>query len=102
LQNGFNGNVNAALLQNNALFVAGDFTAYRGQPASANYIAKIDATTGALDTGFTPSGPSVPTYIGSLAVYRTGLMVGGDFRGCIGAVCFSNAVRVNTTTRIPE
>lgn len=102
LLNGFNGSVNAVLLQNNALYVGGEFTAYRGQPASANYIAKIDATTGGLDTAFTPSGPSVPTYIGALALYRTGLMVGGDFRGCIGAVCFSNAVRVNRTTRVPE
>ncbi|MBE2247967.1 MAG: hypothetical protein IAE78_00375 [Myxococcus sp.] len=36
----------------NALFIGGDFRKYRGQPA--NFIAKLDATTCALDTAFSP------------------------------------------------
>lgn len=54
---GFNGPVNKVLYSGTSLYVGGAFTSYRG--AVANYLAKIDPTTGVLDTTFTQAtGPN--------------------------------------------
>lgn len=48
---GFDGSVAKVLYSGGSLFVGGSFTTYRG--SAANYLAKLNPTTGALDTTFT-------------------------------------------------
>jgi hypothetical protein len=89
LNTGFNAPVYQILLVNNALYVGGVFTAYKGQPAYA--LAKLDATTCALDTTFTqsmgfgggfpnnPSLPPGPTWVVAMAANGSSLFIGGSF-----------------------
>jgi Domain of unknown function (DUF5122) beta-propeller len=79
--------VYSIVLQDNSLYVGGFFTTYRGQPAEL--LAKLDATTGDLDTTFTqPQGFSYSTFspvyiskqvVATLAITPGALYVGGTF-----------------------
>jgi hypothetical protein len=77
----------ALALSGNSLYVGGFFTSYRGQPVTA--LAKLDTTTGALDTnfnqatGFTGSALSGydPMGVTALTLTPTALYVGGNFTG---------------------
>ena len=59
------------------LFAAGAFTTYGG--AAASYIAKLNASTGALDTTFDPGGAGFDGSVQSIALSGTSLFVGGSF-----------------------
>jgi hypothetical protein len=86
---GFDAPVYKILLVNNALYVGGVFTSYKGQPAYA--LAKLDATTCALDTTFTqsmgfgggfpnnPSLPPGPTWVEAIAASGSSLFIAGSF-----------------------
>lgn len=78
--NGMDGPVMALAGSPGALFVGGDFSAYRGVSNSANRVAKLNPTTGALDTTFSPSGTNGFDYdVASFAIVGNSLFVGGDF-----------------------
>jgi trimeric autotransporter adhesin len=77
---GFNYGANALALAGSSLYVGGNFTSYNGSPAW--FLAKLDPTTGVLDTTFTQAtggGDSVNTLAtvgsevvagGAIATYR--------------------------------
>ena len=89
LNTGFDAPVLEIVLFNNALYVGGQFTSYKGLPAHG--LAKLDATTCALDTTFTQStgfaGTSstdpfqyvLPTYVAAVAASGSSLYVIGNF-----------------------
>ena len=80
--------------------MGGGFTAYRGVADSANRIAKLDLTTGALDTTFSP--PSANGFNGdvpALTVSGTSLYVGGGFTAYRGVANSANRIaKLNLST----
>ena len=77
-----------------ALYVGGDFTAYKGVASSANRLAKLDLVTGAIDTTFSPVGPTANGFDGqvsALGVSGTSLLVGGNFTSYRGAAGSAHA-----------
>ncbi len=85
---GFGGTVNALAVSSTSLYVGGAFTAYRGVAASAQYLAKIDLTSGNLDTTFTTNNSGFNGAVLSLALNSTSIYVGGsftDYRGVVSA-----------------
>lgn len=80
---GFDDWVYALAVSGDSLYVGGGFTTYRG--ASANHIAKLDTTTGALDQVFSPSATngftasSGSTAVLTLAVAGSSVFAGGQF-----------------------
>jgi Domain of unknown function (DUF5122) beta-propeller len=72
---GFNGNVRALLQTGTTIYAAGDFTTYRGE--TANYLAKINALTCALDTVFSGVGTDGP--VSALALNGSALYMVGEF-----------------------
>lgn len=104
-QNGFDANARALIVTDTALYVGGDFTAYRGVVNSANRLAKLDAATGAIDPAFNPAGAATngfaSGYVASLFLANDRLYVGGSFssyRG--GANNARNLAKVETTNGI--
>jgi hypothetical protein len=96
--NGFNGNVVSALtVAANSLYVGGDFTAYRGVASSANRIAKLDLTTGAIDTTFSPpgAGNGFDQPVLALAATSTALYVGGSFQGYRSSFVANHVAKLN-------
>ncbi|MBE2247966.1 MAG: delta-60 repeat domain-containing protein [Myxococcus sp.] len=86
--NGFDSDVYALAVSGDALFVGGDFSAYRGVAGSANALARLDAVSGAIDTTFSPPGATANGFDSSvyaLAVNGGALFVGGDFTTRYGA-----------------
>jgi hypothetical protein len=63
--NGFGGPVNALVVANGSLYVGGSFDTYRGAVGAARNIAKLDLSSGALDSRFSHSAP---LEVASLAV----------------------------------
>jgi hypothetical protein len=78
---GFDGNANAVLLVGNALYAAGDFTHYQGQPAVR--IAKLDATNGAPDAVFTQA-TGFEASVSGLAASASEIYASGIFRSYRG------------------
>ncbi len=77
---GFNGAVKALATDGTSLFVGGSFTQYRFATygaTSANYLAKLDMTSGNLDQVFTSSGAN-----GGFNNNVNGLVVSGDITVC--------------------
>ena len=71
----FDGSVLALALVGNSLYVGGVFTSYQNQPAGN--LAKVDATTGILDTGFTQvTGVGGP--VAALAIAGGNVLAGGN------------------------
>ncbi|MCM2278901.1 MAG: hypothetical protein NDJ89_12570 [Oligoflexia bacterium] len=80
--NGFDADVNALIINGSSLYVGGQFTDYKGVSRSANYLAKLDLASGAIDTGFSPVGVNLNgfnMYVFSLAINGSSLYVGGAF-----------------------
>ena len=78
--NGFDARLDAIVVSGSSLYVGGLFTAYKGVANSANYVAKLDLTTGALDTTFSPPAANgFNNRVRSLLVSGTTLYAGGDF-----------------------
>lgn len=112
--NGVNGIVFALASSGTSLYLAGGFTAYRGVADSAFDIAKVDLTTGALDTTFSPPGAGLNgftfasaasggTEARALAVSGTSLFVGGIFDSYRGVAASSNALaKLDLTTGAPD
>jgi hypothetical protein len=69
-------------------YVAGAFTSLLGQ--TANYLARVDCTTGAVDTAWNPNpnGEVRAVEVGANSVYAGGVFstIGGQTRANIGAV----------------
>jgi hypothetical protein len=83
---GFDGAVSTLASSGTSLFVGGDFSSYRGVADSANRLAKLDATTGAIDTAFSPPGATTNGFSAGAAVLNilvdgTSLYVGTNGGG---------------------
>jgi hypothetical protein len=76
---GLNGLASAVAVSGNDLYIGGAFTTYKG--LIANRIAKIDATSGALDSTFNPqSGANGAAFnVTSLALNGSDIYIGGVF-----------------------
>jgi hypothetical protein len=100
--NGFNNPVGGALVvAGTSLYVGGSFTAYRGAMSSANNLAKLDLTSGALDTSFSPPGANANGFDGgvsTLAVSGSSLVVGGVFRSYRGTNTTLCGARLDSST----
>jgi hypothetical protein len=95
--NGFDGSVDTLAFANCSLYVGGAFTAYPGAITSAEAIAKLDATSGALDTTFSPSGATANGFDGTvtaLGVSSTTLLCGGTFTAYRGVAASAEALAV--------
>ncbi len=74
---GPNGVLSSVAVSGNALYLGGYFTAFSGSPVA--YLAKLDATTGALDATFAQAaGADAP--VTSLAFAGTSVYAGGFFQ----------------------
>ncbi len=95
---GFDFGVNSLLWSNSSLYVGGAFTSYRG--VSANNLAKLDPTSGALDTAFTqPTGGNDAVY--ALAAVGSQVIAGGRFSTYRGAPA-SNIAKFSLATDEPD
>jgi hypothetical protein len=86
--NGFDAPVSALAAAGSALYVGGSFTAYRGATSSTRRLAKLDVTTGALDTTFSPPGATangIDNTVQALAVSGASLDAGGSFTAYRGS-----------------
>lgn len=85
----------ALAMEAGKLVVGGAFTTYQTSTAVASNIARLDAITGALDTGFnTAAGSGFDDTVNALAVDSSGnLLIGGGFHTYKG-------VTVNHITRL--
>jgi hypothetical protein len=94
--NGFDADTRTMIARGNSIYVGGLFTTYRG--ASANYVAKLDATTGALDTTFDPPGSNgTNSVVQSLLAIAGDIYISGEFTSYRGAP--ANAIaRVDSMT----
>ena len=88
---GFNGSVNGLVVGGTSVYLAGSFTTYQGQPAVR--VAKIDATSGALDSAFTQA-TGLDNTAGTLVSNGTSLFAGGVFRTYRGQLV-SNLAKLN-------
>jgi len=104
---GFEDSVYALAVSGNSLYVGGRFTAYRG--ASANRIAKLDTTTGALDQVFSPSATNgfvsnlfpVEAAVFTLAVAGSSVFAGGQFTDYRGVADSAWAIaKLDATTGV--
>lgn len=82
MANGFDDDVYAIEVANGAVYVGGRFRVYRGVADSANHIAKLNASTGAIDTMFNPQGANANGFdddVYSIRVAGNSVYVGGEF-----------------------
>ena len=78
--NGFDSTVYGLALSGTNLFVGGDFNINKNAASSAQNIAKLDLTSGALDTQFSPSSSNgFNSGVNALVVSGSSLYVGGFF-----------------------
>lgn len=93
---GLDAGVFALVINGTSLYVAGEFSTYRG--ANAGGIAKINTTTGNLDAVFTQAvmfdGPA-----SALAISGTSIYVGGTFTDYRGTTV-ENLVKLDLTTGV--
>ncbi len=78
---GTGGGVRALALASDVLYVGGDFTQYRGIESSANNIAVLNPSSGAIGTIFGAAGGSngFSAPVNAFAFDATSLYVGGEF-----------------------
>ena len=76
-QTGFNDVVSSLAINGSSLYVGGNFTTYRGN-SNVQRLAKIDTTSGQLDTTFTQGG-GFNGLVSMLSVSGTSLIVSGSF-----------------------
>jgi hypothetical protein len=87
------------------LYVGGDFTTYG--TSAANYLAKVDSTTGALDKNFTQSTGFDPTafinlhHVDALSLQDSSLIVGGSFQTYRGAPA-NHVAKIDVATGAPD
>ncbi len=92
---GFNGTVLALEIQDNNLYVGGDFSQYKGIARSR--IAKLNRNTAELDADFDSSSGFEGRQVDAIIYHDGGLVVGGIFSSYQGAA--QNAlVRLNALT----
>jgi hypothetical protein len=83
--NGFNGGfwgVNALAISDNSIYVGGGFSAYKGIANSARNFAKLDITTGEIDTLFSPVGANLNGFnhiVYAIVTHENSVYVGGMF-----------------------
>ena len=92
------GTVKAIAVSGSTVYVGGTFTTIGG--SAKNYLAAVDATTGALSSSFNPA-PNVATSnsISAIAVDATGIYVGGIFSS-IGGASRPKLAALNPTTGV--
>jgi hypothetical protein len=95
---GFDNDVSTLAVAGSSIYAGGRFSSYRGVASSANALAKLDRTSGSIDTAFGPPGPaangfvggalgtidgaitySLPANVFALGVSNGSLAVGGNF-----------------------
>ena len=80
VNNGFNAQINTLIASGSNLYVGGYFTDYRGVANSSNRIAKLNLTSGNLDTTFSPSeNNGFNNIVYSFLVSGTNIYIGGNF-----------------------
>lgn len=85
---GLNNSVYTLGVNNGYVYAGGAFTTYQG--AAANRIAKIHATSGALDTVFNPATSSdngVNSNVRAIGFVGTDVLIGGEFTTWRGVTC---------------
>lgn len=95
---GFNGRVSSLAGHGDSLYVGGAFSSYRG--SSSQKLAKLNITTGNLDTSFTQSIGFNDT-VSVLNLFGNSLYIGGDFTtyrgtGLINRANYIEAVDLQT------
>jgi trimeric autotransporter adhesin len=104
--NGFDATVFALASDGSSLFAGGGFTASRGVAHSANYLAKLDLPSGALDTVFSSPGPTTNGFDSYVSALATGPMpspaifVGGTFQHAYfgGTTAINNLAKLDPVT----
>jgi hypothetical protein len=97
--------VTALVVSGTSLYVGGDFTAYGSN--TARYLAKVDATTGALDQNFTQATGFDPTafinlhHVDALTAQNSSLVVGGSFQTYRGAAA-NHVAKIDATTGVAD
>ena len=97
--NGFNGSVASLYASGTSLYVGGGFTAYQGAAGAANRIAKLDLTSGALDTTFSPAAANgFDQAVDALGGSASLLVVGGAFGAYQGTLLTRSLARLDPGT----
>jgi small basic protein len=97
---GLNGPIYRMLLNNNDLYVGGNFTTYKG--ITRQNITKINATSAALDTVF-DSTVGLNSYVFSFLLNQNQLYVGGQFTNYKGYTAFNRWGKLDPSYgRIPN
>jgi hypothetical protein len=86
--------VSAVAVVGNAVYVGAGFRHFNGVPA--NYLAKLDITTGAVDTNFTNSSADDGGYIGRIQALGSTLYVAGAFKHYGGVA--TNLAKIDATS----
>jgi len=100
---GPNNTVYALAVSGTNLYVGGLFTGYRAD-SKGYYLAKVDATTGVMDTTnfntTASSGPNGTVY--TLAISGSDLYIGGQFTSYRGNMGSPNILPVSATTGVEQ
>lgn len=84
-------------LSGSSLYIGGDFSSYRTDSRGSR-VAKIDTTTGAMDTTFNSVASSISRTVHSVALLGSSLYVGGDFYSYRGDSRGYRLIKLNATT----
>ena len=97
LGTGFNGSVNAIVIQNDGkIVVGGNFTTVNGN--AALNIARLNSD-GSFDSAFTSLVPNLGGPVYALAKFSDGrIIVGGSFSGACASFTYNNLVAIDPTT----
>lgn len=96
--NGFDGRVNALAVSGTSLYVGGAFGSYRDAGIAANAvrnIAKLDVSTGALDTTFSVGSSGFDAEVRALTVSASGVYAAGDFTTYRGSLPANRIAKVD-------
>jgi len=97
--------VTSLLVSGTALYVGGDFNIYGTSPAQ--YLARVDAKTGALDTNFTQSTGFDPYniialhHVDALSLLGSSLLVGGSFTAYRGTLA-NHVAKIDMVTGLAD
>jgi hypothetical protein len=85
--------VSALVVNGSSIYAGGFFSEYKGSGAgTVNHIAKLDKSSGALDTTFSPATNGFSLFVLELATDGTSLYVGGPFTAYKGVANSANRI----------
>jgi hypothetical protein len=91
--NGFDSGVSTLTLSGTTLYGGGIFSFYKGTATSINRLAKIDLTSGSLDSAFSPTSDNgFNKTVNALAISGSSLYVGGNFTAYRGGLIQQNTL----------